>query len=173
MKLRERLPVYLLPLRLNAIAPTTVRSASGAVQQAADSPEESGLRTDVSSGRWHLDLVHALCHAWSVEGLEFMSQELCVLHPPEAALAGSAVEALLSRLEADGVPELASSPCPEWAAIREADFGEAIGAVVPCWDISDENGDVETFVEFLVAVQLAAAEAQPPNTGLLFFRPSQ
>jgi hypothetical protein len=142
------------------------------VAKAAEAPESSGLRTAVSSDSWHPTLAAKLARSCSIEGLGFLANELRVLSSVEARGAAEAVDRLLRRLEEGDIPESRDSFGRQWdLIIRHADLAEAIAAVVPCFDVDEENGEVESFLEFLVAVQIAATDAGEQGTGLLFFRP--
>jgi hypothetical protein len=168
----DRSPVYVLPLAEGATSPRTPEAARAMVAMAAEAPESSGLRTAVSSDSWHPTLAAKLARACSIEGLGFLANELRVLSSVEARGAAEAVDSLLRRLEEGDIPESRDSFGRQWdLIISQADLAEAIAAVVPCCDVDEENGEVESFLEFLVAVQIAATDAGEQGTGLLFLRP--
>jgi hypothetical protein len=142
------------------------------VAAASEAPEDSGLRTAVSTDSWQPKLAAKLARACSIEGLGFLSHELRVLSPAEATLAGEAVDQLLRRLEEGSIPPTRESLGRQWdLIIKQADLAEAIAAVVPCLDVDEQNGETESFLEFLVAVQIATSETSQRGTGLLFWRP--
>jgi hypothetical protein len=164
-------PLYLLPLAADVVAPRTGDAARAIVHAAAEAPEESGLRTDVSADWWHPRLAGTLTRACSINGLGFLANDLRVLTTDEAAQAGQAAEDLLSRLESGAVPSRVDACQAQWAIIQREELAEVIGATVPCFDVDAQNGEASTFVEFLVAIQLACQEVVEQAGRLLYFRP--
>jgi len=167
----EFVPLYLLPLAADEGAPRTGEAAKAIVDAAAERPEDSGLRTDVSADWWHPRLAAALTRACSIVGLGFLANNLRVLTTAEAAEAGKAVEVLLGRLESGGTPDKVEVCQPQWAVIQREDLAEVIGSTVPCFDVDAQNGEASSFVEFLVAIQLVSQEAERANGRLLYYRP--
>ena len=167
----EFVPLYLLPLSDHAVSPRTGAAAKALVDAAAESPEESGLRTDVSGDWWHPRLVAALCRACSIGGLGFLLQDLRVLSAHEAAEAAAAVDKLLSRLESGAVPGEVDACGAQWSVVRGANLAEVIQATVPCVAVDAQNGEAETLIEFLVAIQLACGEVVERQGRLLYYSP--
>jgi hypothetical protein len=167
----EFVPLYLLPLAADVVMPRSSSAARAIVDAAADAPEASGLRSDVSADWWHPRLAAALTFACSISGLEFLAKELRVLTTDEAAAAGKAIEDLLARLEAGTVPSKAEACQAQWSVIQQEDLAEVIGSTVPCFDVDAQDGEASTFIEFLVAIQLTSQEAVERNGRLLYYRP--
>lgn len=163
--------VYLLPLPARTTGPAGGREADALLAEAAGPGDGGCLRTDASTGAWHLDLTLALCEACSIAGLAFLAEERRVLTPDEAANAVAAVGRLLARLEAGPLPDDGSALGPRWEALKGADWAATIADALPCSAVDDEGDPARSYVEFLVALQLSATEAQAPNLGLLFARP--
>jgi len=167
----ERATAYLLPMGKGASIPRSSAAAKEAVAAADKLPEGSGLHKATSTDAWHPTLAANLARACSIEGLGFLTNELRVLSPDEARLAANAVEELLRRLEADEIPQTREPLGRQWhLIIRQADIAEALAAVVPCTDVDEENGETESFLGFLVALQVAANDAADQATGLLYLR---
>jgi hypothetical protein len=167
----EFVPLYLLPLTTDVVAPRSGDAAKALVLAAAEAPEESGLRTDVSADWWHPRLVGTLSRACSIIGLGFLANDLRVLTTDEAAQAGQAAEDLLGRLESCAVPSKVDVCQAHWAIIQQEELAEVIKAAVPCFDVDAQNGEASSFIEFLVAIQLACQEVVEQGGRLLYFRP--
>jgi hypothetical protein len=167
----DRVSVYLLPLADHMGHPRSLAAATKLATMAADGPEGSGLRKATSTDSWHATLAANLARACAIEGLGFLIHELRVLSPDEAGLAAKAVDELLSRLESGDVPEAQKSFGRQWTLIiSQSNFAEALASVAPCVDADEENGETESFLEFLVSLQIAASEAVDSTKNLLYFR---
>jgi hypothetical protein len=163
--------LYLLPLRDGVVGPRTEGQAKAMVSAAAEAPEESGLRTDVSADWWHPRVATAVTRACSIIGLGFLADDLRVLAVDEAAEAAKAVEDLLGRLESGSVPAAIDVCQAQWSVVAREDLAEVIAATVPCVDVDAQDGEAQTFIEFLVAIQLACQEVVDLSGRLLYYRP--
>ena len=167
----DRVSVYLLPLADHTGHPRSLAAAAELATRVADTSEGSSLRKATSSDSWHTTLAANLARACTIEGLGFLVHELRLLSPGEARLAAKAVDELLARLESGDLPEPQKSFGHHWnQIISQADLAEALASVVPCVDTDEENGETESFLEFLVSLQLAASEAAESEKYLLYFR---
>ena len=167
----ERATMYLLPMAKDASVPRSPAAAKEAVAAADRLPEGSGLHRATSSDSWHPTLAAGLARACSIEGLGFLASDLRVLSPDEARLAANAADELLRRLEAGEIPQTREPLGRQWhLIISQADIAKALAAVVPCTDVDEENGETQSFLEFLVTLQVAAGDAADQATGLLYLR---
>jgi hypothetical protein len=153
----------------DVVAPRTGDAAKAIVEAAANRPEASGLRSDVSGDWWHPRLAAALTHACSISGLGFLANELRVLTRDEADAAGKAVDDLLGRLESGAVPSKVETCQAQWAVIQREDLAEVIGATVSSFDVDAQNGEASSFIEFLVAIQLTCQEVVEHDGRLLYY----
>ena len=167
----DRVSVYLLPLADHMGHPRSLAAAAKLATMAADAAEDSALRKATSSDSWHATLAANLARACTIEGLGFLTHELRVLSPDEAGLAAKAVDELLNRLESGDLPEAQKSFGRQWnLIISPSDLAAALASVAPCVDADEENGETESFLEFLVSLQIAASEAVDSRKNLLYFR---
>jgi hypothetical protein len=167
----DRVSVYLLPLADHTGHPRSLAAAAALATSAADASEGYSLRKATSCDSWHTTLAANLARACTIEGLGFLAHELRVLSPGEARLAAEAVDELLARLESGDLPDAQTSFGHHWnLIISQADLAEALASVMPCVDTDEENGETESFLEFLVSLQLAASEAADSEKYLLYFR---
>ncbi len=165
----ERIKVYLLPLPPDASAPRNAATAREAVNRAARSGTD-GLRTAVSTGAWLPLLSAELCRRWSIEGLGFLLDDLRTLSPSESKAAASAVDQLLSKLEAGERPRDVRGLGVQWRLIiSPADLADVIAQTVPRTEVDEADGEDSALIAFLVAVQLAATDASEAGTDLLFW----
>jgi len=165
----ERIKAHFLPLPAGAVAPRTATAAQAAVDRAAAS-EADGLCTAVSTGAWLPLLSAGLCRKWSIEGLGFLLDDLRIVSPGESTSAASAIDQLLSKLEAGERPLDDKGLGVQWRlVISPADLATIISQTVPRPDLDEQDGEDSVFIAFLVAVQLAATDAAAAGANLLFW----
>lgn len=167
----HRIPVFFLPVPLDEIDDDDLVGARALIGEAYADAEASGLTESTSANWWHQELIGDLCEAWSIEGLGFLEQEMCMLARSGAAKAATGLTALLEGLE-EGLPDLKSASGPEVDELLEA--GALIGRIrstSPVHEIDDDDGVVQSFLQHIVTLRAAAAEAAAAGEALLWYRP--
>jgi len=96
--------------------------------------------------------------------------DLRILSPSESTRAATAVDQLLSKLEAGDRPLDDKGLGVQWRlVISPADLKAVISQTVPRPDLDEQDGEDSVFIAFLVAVQVAATEAADAGKDLLFW----
>ncbi|GMV42700.1 MAG: hypothetical protein AMXMBFR64_44160 [Myxococcales bacterium] len=167
----HRIPVFFLPIPTDEIDDDDLVGAKALIGEAYADAEASGLTESTSTNWWHQAVIAALCEQWSVSGLEFLEAEMCVLGRAQASRASKALTTVLERLEG-GVPDLRAGLGPEAEDLLDAGpLAPRIRSASPASEIDDDDGVVQSFLQFVVSLRAAAAEAAAAGEALLWYRP--
>ena len=119
----HQIPVFPLPTAVTELGDDPERQAETLRGEALPAPDGQYLE-DTSTYWWRSELALELASAWSITGLEFLSEVVALLSPARAHTAARATEEVLARLEAQAaLPTLRHAFGPELEAVACANIG--------------------------------------------------